>query len=70
MSEAIIIITSRMQASGERSPALHTVGGRGLVSQIIEPVTFARCAFMATVVITLGNLASFPSSSCLVYMML
>ena len=46
----IIIITSRMQASGERSPAL---GGRGLVSQIIEPVTFARCAF----IIALRNIA-------------
>ena len=34
-----------MQASGERSPALH--------SQIIEPVTFARCAF----IIALRNIA-------------
>ena len=32
-----------MQASGEQ--VLLYIGGRGLVSQIIEPVTFARCAF-------------------------
>ena len=29
------------------------IGGRGLVSQIIEPVTFARCAF----IIALRNIA-------------
>ena len=28
------------------SEVLLYIGGRGLVSQIIEPVTFARCAFI------------------------
>ena len=28
------------------SKVLLYIGGRGLVSQIIEPVTFARCAFI------------------------
>ena len=50
-------LTSRMQASGERRRVLHRrplyIGGRGLVSQIIEPVTFARCAF----IIALRNIA-------------
>ena len=45
--------TSRMQASGERSLVLLYIGGHGLVSQIIEPVTFARCAF----IIALRNIA-------------
>ena len=40
----LIIITSEV---------LLYIGGRGLVSQIIEPVTFARCAFM----IALRNIA-------------
>ena len=35
------------------SEVLLHIGGRGLVSQIIEPVTFARCAF----IIALWNIA-------------
>ena len=35
------------------SEVLLYIGGRGLVSQIIEPVTFARCAF----IIALRNIA-------------
>ena len=35
------------------SEVLLHIGGRGLVSQIIEPVTFARCAF----IIALRNIA-------------
>ena len=35
------------------SEVLLYIGGRGLVSQIIEPVTFARCAF----IIALQNIA-------------
>ena len=35
------------------SEVLLYIGGRGLVSQIIEPVTFARCAF----IIALWNIA-------------
>ena len=35
------------------SEVLLYIGGRGLVCQIIEPVTFARCAF----IIALRNIA-------------
>ena len=35
------------------SEVLLYIGGRGLVSQVIEPVTFARCAF----IIALRNIA-------------
>ena len=35
------------------SEVLLYIGGRGLVSQIIEPVTFARCTF----IIALWNIA-------------
>ena len=47
----IYIYTSRMQASGERRRVY--IGGRGFVCEIIEPVTFARCAF----IIALWNIA-------------
>ena len=45
----IIIVGCKHRAS----VVLLYIGGRGLVSQIIEPVTFARCAF----IIALRNIA-------------
>ena len=48
-SLTIIIVGCKHRAS----EVLLYIGGRGLVSQIIEPVTFARCAF----IIALRNIA-------------
>ena len=45
----IILVGCKHRAS----EVLLYIGGRGLVSQIIEPVTFARCAF----IIALRNIA-------------
>ena len=42
-----------MQKSGERRRVLHIIGGRGCVLSTIEPVTFARCAF----IVALRNIA-------------
>ena len=48
-STTTIIIINKHRAS----EVLLYIGGHGLVSQIIEPVTFARCAF----IIALRNIA-------------
>ena len=39
-----MIMTSRLQASA--SEGEFYIGGLGFVCQFIEPVTFARCAFI------------------------
>ena len=49
----IIIITIIVGCKHRASEVLLYIGGRGLVSQIIEPVTFVRCAF----IIALRNIA-------------
>ena len=40
------IINYNIGCKHRASEVLLYIGGRGLVSQIIEPVTFARCAFI------------------------
>ena len=52
-TDSMIYIIILVGCKHRASEVLLYIGGRGLVSQIIEPVTFARCAF----IIALRNIA-------------